>query len=312
MSALQWRDWSCTVRVVLADGRPASEAPAPDVSDAARRVVADLMAEVEVCASRFRRDSDLERLNCGHGTLLPVRPLTVRLVERALEAAAATDGACDPTVGAHLLAAGYDDDIEAVRTRPPAAYAVAPELDPPRAAANWRAVRVDRDLGRIGIPEGLRLDLGATAKAWTADEAAARVHASLGLPALVAVGGDVAVAGGGPAWPVLVSEHEGGPGTVVTLGHGGLATSSTQGRRWSTPAGERHHVIDPRTGEPTAGAFRTASVLGGSCVEANALATAALVWGDDAPDRLAGRSARLVRHDGLVVTTGTWNLAVAA
>lgn len=302
MSSLQWRDWSCTVRVVLADG--CDHARPPQAADAAvvSGVVRSLMAEVEAAVSRFRRGTDLDRVHARPGVLVPVRPLTLTLVQHALTAAAETGGACDPTVGGHVVAAGYDDDIDAVRARPDDTVTAAPAGRP----ADWTAVRVDRELGRVGVPAALRLDLGATAKAWTADEAAGRLSASLGVPALVSVGGDVAVAGGGPAWPVLVSEHEGGTGDVVALAGGGLATSSTRGRRWRTAAGEQHHVIDPATGRPAAGPYRTVSVRAGSCLRANMLSTAALVWGAAAPERLGDTAARLVHADGTVVTTGDW------
>jgi FAD:protein FMN transferase len=308
VSALQWRAWSCTVRIVLDDGRPAEQPPAGETADLVADIVKGLMRDVDASASRFRPDSDVEVVNARAGLVVPVHPLTLRLVDAALSAAADTHGACDPTVGAHVMAAGYDTDIDEVRRRDGSAVSAVP----PAVAADWTAVRMDRTLGRVGVPTGLRLDLGATAKAWTADEAAARVHESLGMPALVALGGDVAVAGRGPAWPVVVSEHEGEPGQVVSVAQGGLATSSTRGRRWATSAGESHHVIDPRSGVPAAGYFRTVSVLAGSCLTANALATAAVVWGEEAPERLGGHAARLVRHDGLVVTTGAWVQKVAA
>lgn len=300
MSALQWQDWSCTVRVVLADGTKASEAPDATTAVRAERLVRDLMDDVSRSASRFRTDSDLSRVNAAAGRLLPVRRLTLELVEAALAAARRTGGACDPTIGRHLLAAGYDVDIATLRARGVTARRRR------CAAADWAAVRVDRELGRVGVPAGLALDLGATAKAWTADEAAARLTGTLGVPALVAVGGDVAVSGNGPAWPVLVSEHEGGTGAILGLTRGGIATSSTRGRRWATADGEAHHLIDPRSGLPVAGPYRTASVLAGTCVEANALSTAALVWGDEALGRLAPYPARLVDAADRVVTTDAW------
>jgi thiamine biosynthesis lipoprotein len=308
MSALQWRDWSCTVRVVLADGRDPHEPPADETADRVHLVVRDLMLAVELSASRFRDDSDIARVNARPGLVVPVSALTVALVELALDAASATSGACDPTVGLHVRAAGYDDDIDQVRRRDPAA--VVPTL--PARRADWTEVRVDAELGRVGVPSDLALDLGATAKAWTADEAASRLVASTGYPALVAIGGDLAVAGTGPAWPVVVGEHEGGPGQVVTVKSGGVATSSTAGRRWQTASGEQHHVIDPATRRPVHGLVRTASVHAGSCLRANALATAALVWGADALERLADTTARLVRDDDSVVTTGAWSQEVAA
>ncbi|HEX5087106.1 MAG TPA: FAD:protein FMN transferase [Nocardioides sp.] len=305
MSALQWRDWSCTVRVVLADGLAASEPPQSRAAARVEALLRCLMDDVARSASRFRSDSDLSRVNLAAGRLVPVRTLTLELVEVALAAARDTDGACDPTIGRHLLAAGYDADIDVVRTR----RAHPTDREWPtgiRPAADWTAVRVDRELGRIGVPAGLALDLGATAKAWTADEAAARLARALGVPALVALGGDVAASGSGPEWPLLVSEHEGGSGEVIGLVGGGIATSSTRGRRWATSTGEAHHLIDPRTGAPVDGPYRCATVLADTCADANALSTAALVWGDEALERLAPHAARLVERSGRVVTTAGW------
>jgi thiamine biosynthesis lipoprotein len=301
VSALQWRDWSCTVRVVLGDGRPADEAPEAAAAQRAEHLVRRLMDDVARSASRFRSDSDLSRINDARGRLVPVLPLTLELVDVALDAARRTDGACDPTVGRGLVAAGYDVDIDELRARGPA-----PAGRRVTSGADWRTVRLDRELGRVGVPSTLGLDLGATAKAWTADQAADLLARSLGLPALVALGGDVAVSADGRTWPVLVSEHEGGDGQVIQLQSGGVATSSTMGRTWLTSRGTAHHLIDPRSGVPVTGRFRTATVLAATCVESNAFSTAALVWGTEAPDRLSGCAARLVDGRGRVVTIGPW------
>jgi thiamine biosynthesis lipoprotein len=177
------------------------------------------------------------------------------------------------------------------------------------ATADWRKVAVDRDLGRVGVARGLRLDLGATAKAWAADEAARRVAARHRLPALVEIGGDLAVAGSAEApWRITVAEMAGEPGEMVGLTHGGLATSSVLARRWRTTEGDAHHVIDPRTGRPSDGSVRSATVWAPSCVEANTFSTAALVWGDSAAARLevADAAARLVQRSGTVVRVGSW------
>ncbi|ABL83922.1 MULTISPECIES: FAD:protein FMN transferase [unclassified Nocardioides] len=302
MTGHTWRDWSCTVRVVVG-----GDDPVPDrVSDDAARIVRELMGEVEAAVSRFRSDSELERVNAAAPRLLPVGPLTQTLVEAALDAARRTDGAVDPTIGGQLVALGYDADLDVVRERP---GPTGPTARAPRAGADWTRVVVDHDLGRVGVARGLRLDLGATAKAWTADEAARRVSARLRRPALVEIGGDVAVAGSaGSPWRVRVAEAPDRPGEVVGLTHGGLATSSSTVRRWRTGAGPAHHVVDPATGRPTDGPFRTATVWAPSAVEANTFSTAALVWGEAAAARLAlaGVDARLVDRAGAVRLVGSW------
>ena len=69
-----------------------------------------------------------------------------------------------------------------------------------------------------------------------------------------------------------------------------------------------HHIVDPRTGLPTSGPWRTISVAAATCAEANAAATAAIVAGEDAPRWLAGHrlAARLIGHDGQMLRTGGW------
>ncbi|GAB7006603.1 FAD:protein FMN transferase [Nocardioides sp. AN3] len=301
MTAREWRDWSCKVRVVVGQ----DDTTPDDVADDAAVMVGRLMDDVARAASRFRHDSELERVNDAAPRLLPVGPLALQLVETALDAARRTDGAVDPTIGRHLVAWGYDADIDEVRAAPDRRGRV---LDDP-APADWRHVVVDRTLGRVGVARGHRLDLGATAKAWTADEAARRVAAKHRRPAMVEIGGDVAVAGGSDApWHVRVAEVADGPGQVIALVYGGLATSSTVARRWSTASGPAHHIIDPSSGVPAEGPIRTASVWAPSCTLANAYSTAALVWGAAAQAylELASISARLVDQAGTVLRTSGW------
>jgi thiamine biosynthesis lipoprotein len=106
-----------------------------------------------------------------------------------------------------------------------------------------------------------------------------------------------------------VAEHPDdlGDGVEVLLS-GGLATSSTVVRRWRAGTVARHHLIDPRTGLPVEGGFRTVTAVGHSCLAANTASTAAVVLGTDAPAWLAARgvTARLVAEDGSVTTVGAW------
>jgi thiamine biosynthesis lipoprotein len=266
---------------------------------------------IDLACSRFRDDAELARLNRSGGRPFAASPLLVEALEVALRAAAATRGRVDPTVGASVRALGWDRDFPLVvarngeRTR----FRVVP-------AAGWRSVQLDAERGAVRIPHGVELDLGATAKAFAADRAAKAAAAATGEPVLVSLGGDVSVAGaprGG--WPVrVVEDHRGAadaPGETVTVSTGGLATSTTTVRRWRAGGASLHHLVDPKTGAPADGPWRTVTVAASTCVGANAAATAAIVRGAGALDWLRSLrlDARLVAFDGTVTTTGDWPVA---
>lgn len=273
--------------------------------DRALALAREVLTDVDEVASRFRDDSDLTRVNARPGRWVEVDPLLVGAVDVACEAARQTDGLVSPLLGRALVQIGYDRDfaeIEDGRSGPPI------EPDPPPLDA-WRAIRTD-PAGWVRIPEGTALDLGATGKAWAADLVAAVLTDRVEGSAVVSVGGDVRVAApDGTPWPVAVSERPGAPADErAALVDGGLATSTTTVRRWTRHGVRRHHLLDPRTGLPAAGAWRTATAAGATCVAANTATTAAIVLGRTATDWLAARrvSARLVGRHGAVVRTGDW------
>jgi thiamine biosynthesis lipoprotein len=295
-----WQAWSCTVRLTVDD---------PVVLGAASGALKALMDRVDKAASRFRSDSELSAINTRAGSMVPVSRLLVDLVDVSLVAASMSGGAVDPTVGAAVVAAGYDTDIETVRRRLPQAVGKASP------ATGWRHVSLNRKLALIGIPKGTVLDLGATAKAWTADRAALVLSRRHGCAVLVEIGGDLRAAGT-PAepWVIEVAEREGDPAVPVTLAHGGLTTSTRTARRWSTPGGFAHHLIDPRTGRPADGPWRTASVWAPTAVRANTFSTAIVATGEAALGRLtlAGHPSRLVNEDGEVTELSGWPSASRA
>jgi thiamine biosynthesis lipoprotein len=259
--------------------------------------------------SRFRTDSELARANADAGHTRPATAELRAAVADALAAAEATGGLVDPTVGRALRDAGYDRTFTLVRERE--RWTLRPGSP---TESRWRAVVVDDDRGMLTIPDGVELDLGATAKAREADDAARELAAVLGSGVLVSLGGDVAVAGlpPGGGWCVRIADDHAAPndvaGPLVAIHAGGLATSGTAVRRWAAGGGEAHHLIDPRTGRPAVTPWRTVSVASSSCLEANVAATAAVVSGDGAIEwlRARGAHARLVANDGAIVHVGGW------
>jgi FAD:protein FMN transferase len=284
---------------------------APDALGPARALADAELAGVDRAASRFRPDSELTSLNAAAGRAVSVSELLANLIAAALRAASLTDGDVDPTCGRALIDLGYDRDFGEVAA---ADRASAGRAAGKAAVPGWGRVELDRAGRRVRLPAGVLLDLGATAKAWAADRCAALIAGRLGCGVLVSLGGDIAVAGPTPedGWRVRVTDdHAAGPdapGQTVAIAEGGLATSSTTVRTWTTGGRRVHHIIDPATGGPAESCWRTVSVTAGSCVDANTASTAAIIRGEAAPGWLggAGLAARLVRLNGDVVVTADW------
>jgi FAD:protein FMN transferase len=270
----------------------------PGALPVALAAVRETVAEFDAACSSYRTDSELAAVNAGAGSVVQVSELLLDAVAAALRAAALTDGDVDPTVGQALIAYGFGPGGE---SRDPIRIEAVPGV---------RSVKVDPVAGTVSVGRGVRLDLGATAKAMAADRAAARACAAAGCSVLVALLGDIALAGPAPegGWPVRVTDdHRGGidaPGQTVTIKDGGVASSSTTTRR----RGNAHHLIDPRTSTPVRSPYRTATVAAGSCLDANIAATAALIRGPRAAEWVTalGLPARLVRVDGTVERFGGW------
>ncbi|MEO8517541.1 MAG: FAD:protein FMN transferase [Dermatophilaceae bacterium] len=271
----------------------------------ARRIAVRLLAEVDRTCSRFRPDSDLVRANLNAGAWTKVDPLLVQAIDTAMDAAAQTDGLVDPTLGRSLVAVGYDRDLALM----PAASSGPAGLPIPARNGAWAEILLD-PAGAVLVPYGCALDLGATAKAWAADLIAGIIAADSDSMLVISLGGDVAVAGPGGGWPVAISEtiDDVAGAEIVHLPYGGLATSSTAARRWTRGGVTRHHLLDPLTGEPTQGPWRTVTATGATCVSANTASTAAIVLGNGAVAWLTEHDipARLVDGEGRIVRTARW------
>jgi thiamine biosynthesis lipoprotein ApbE len=306
---VRWRALGTTVELRV------SEESALERAEAAVR--RELEAIDRAC-SRFREDSELTALNARAGSTTRVSPLLGDALAVALRAAALTDGDVDPTIGRALELAGYDRDFELLEPTSAGEPHLAPASRAPRirvrSCPGWQAVTLLPRTGGVRIPAGVSIDLGASGKAWAADRSAVAAAEECGCGVLVGVGGDIAAHGRCPdiGWEIFVTDdHRDGPsapGQMVTVRSGGLATSSTAVRRWDRDGRPMHHIIDPASGQPVTGTWRTVSVAAGSCADANTAATAAIVRALGAVPWLEqlGLPARLVGWDGSVTTVAGW------
>ena len=253
--------------------------------------------------SRFRADSELCRLNADPREAVPVSPLLAAAVGAARWAAEQTGGLwIRPSSGRCARRATRARAPASRRPRWPTRWpqrrlAGRPGPTPRLAGRRSRSTPQPRSCG--GRP-GLEVDTGGTGKGLAADALAIRLGALDRV--LVDCGGDIAVAGPGLAerpWQVDVAHPlTGERAHVLSVGHGGVATSGIDVRVWrSEGGGFAHHLLDPSTREPAWTGLIGVTALGASALEAEVLAKAALLSGADGARRSCERGAGLLFHE---------------
>lgn len=274
--------------------------PADARADARARLVLEAFGAVDAAMSEWREGSPLATVNARAGVApVAVPPELLALVERALALAEATDGAFDPSWAA--LWGLWDFNAE--RPRVPSADAIAARLP----LVDHRAVVVDRGAGTLFLPRaGMKLGLGAIAKGYALDVAAARLRADGAERFVLSAGGQVTLfdAGGAPL-RVALRAPRGGPearlATLALVAREAPISVSSSGdyERFFEVAGRRyHHILDPRTGYPS-GTARAVTVVGPDGALADGLSTALMVAG---PAALADLHARFGGYAAVVVT----------
>lgn len=265
----------------------------------------DLFAEWERAFSRFRADSELSRLNAAAGFRTPASPLMLAVLNTALDAARATRGIFDPTVLLRMIEIGYDRTFESLPSRLPTA-----RDEQPAQTGGWRAIEVNEAHHLVRLPPGVGLDFGGIAKGMAVD-AALNLLEERGLtPAMVNAGGDLAVRGlppDAPHWPIAVPGKD--EGWVIGLERGAVATSGVAHRHWRQGDQMRHHLIDPRTGDPADSALWSVTAIAGMCAQAEVAAKTTLILGREQGAHFIEEvhlGALLIDDDGKWNTAGAW------
>lgn len=256
--------------------------------------------------SRFRPDSELSQMNLRAGDWVRVSGTLYDLIQRAREMAAATEGLVDPTILPALELSGYDRPFAEMQPRE-----LRPAPPPELPAGLWSSIELDPDRSAVRVPEGTLLDLGGVAKGWAAAKSLESLHSN--GPALVDAGGDIALAGpreDGAAWPIDVADpwqEDGRNVGQLWVASGFVATSGRDRRRWRTKSGWRHHLIDPRSGQPAVTDALTATVVAPDWRAAEAAAKAALILGRERGrswiEQHPGLEGLLLLEDGGIVTS---------
>jgi thiamine biosynthesis lipoprotein len=239
--------------------------------------VRQFFADSERRFSRFRQDSELSRLNRAAGSWFQASPELFEVVQEALDLHRLTGGLFDPSILNALQRAGYDRSMDEIK-----ALSAIPVVEPEKwVRPQFGKTQLAAKRSAICLPKGVQIDLGGIAKGWTASQAAALLS-GYSPACTVNAGGDMVCVGlpqGQSAWQISLEDprDEQQVLAVLKISPGALATTSITRRRWMQGSQPRHHVIDPRRGQPVESNWLSISVYAPTATQAEAFAKALLM-----------------------------------
>jgi thiamine biosynthesis lipoprotein len=230
-----------SINLWLGPGEDAVEA-----GKAIRDAIAEI-ARIETIASEWQPDSELSALNRAAGAEpMVLSPELFEILERAKQVSADTDGLFDVTF--HGIGELW---TFTPGSQPPAAEAISERL----ALIDWQQLELDpvRRTARLAKP-GMKIGLGAIAKGYAVDRAAALLSARGFRHHIVEAGGDTYVTGtkGDQSWRVGVQAPEDSKGRIghLVVRDQSVVTSGNYARFFVWQGVHYTHILDPRTGWP--------------------------------------------------------------
>jgi FAD:protein FMN transferase len=230
--------------------------------------------------SRFQQESELSRLNLSAGQWFDASQEMMDVLQKACHFFDVTNGLFDPSVLPDLIRTGYDRSMDEIRAQDGIVSSVASERKP---KADFREMELELNSSRVRLPKDMQLDFGGIAKGWIVDQAITLLSRYSDACAVNA-GGDMRFIGHSPiglGWPVELEDPRDPSQSIarLTVTNGAVATSSVVKRTWKQGEKNRHHLIDPRTGEPAQSYWLCATVMADDTVTAEVFAKALLIGG---------------------------------
>lgn len=247
-----------------------------------RPVVDAALAEIVAELSAWAPESALSLFNrAPAGTAVALSSHLRAVLACALDVAAASGGAFDPTIGALTELWGFGPGP--ARLSPPSGAEVAAA----RVGQGIDALQFDPELGLAVQPGGLKLDVSSIGKGYAVDLVSERLAAAGAPNALVEIGGELRGEGlkpDGQPWWVAIELPPGAAIAPMSVALHGLAVATSGDyRRVLEHRGRRYaHTLDPRTGAPTTHGLASVTIFHASAMAADAHATAAMVMGPEA------------------------------
>lgn len=237
------------------------------------------LKEIEDRMSLRNQNSEVSEINRQAGKkAVVVSADTFTVIRKALQIAALSGGAFDPTVGPLVEAW----DIGGDNPRKPSQE----EIDSLLPLIGYERVVLDESSSSVFLKdEGMVLDLGGIAKGYAADEVARILHGYGVEHAIVNLGGNVLTLGNktdGSAWKIGIQDPEALRGEyvmILSLVDQTLVTSGPYERFLELDGEVYHHILDTKTGYPVKSEFTSVSIITKNSLLADALSTSLYALG---------------------------------
>lgn len=207
-------------------------------------------------------------------------PDTFFVVEKGKEYSALSKGRFDITVGPVVKLWNIGTD-----------YAAVPDKGELRKAIkliDYKKLILNKEKLTAKLEtEGMKVDLGAIAKGYTADEVGKILRESGVKHAIINLGGNVLTIGGNPnghPWKIGIQDPFNPRGDflgIVPIEDKTVVTSGIYERYFIENGKRYHHILDPRTGYPVENNLYSVSIITDKSIDADALSTTSLLLGLD-------------------------------
>ena len=237
--------------------------------------------------STWNPASDLCRVNAApEHAWIDIPDELALVIETGLQVGLESQGAFDIGVGELVEAWGFGASGRPVTAPPAAPHGI-------RHSAGTASLDLDRTGGRVRKRSPVCIDLSGIAKGYGVDQLAHCLDGWGIASYLVGIDGEMRARGskpGGQAWAVAIEKPAYGVREVagaMELVDEAMASSGDY-RHWIDIAGKRYsHTMNPALQQPSSNRLAGVTVLGPTCMLADAWATALMVLGEQHGPRLA-------------------------
>ena len=254
-----------------------------DFAKALQKRIDERLQAINQCMSTYQSDSEISRFNSHQSTeAVTASNEFIAVLQRAQEISRISNGRFDITVGPLVRFWGFGNSTN--REKLPDES----ELDTVFKRVGFDKLSIESSSNQISKKlSGLEVDVSAIAKGYAVDQVA-EILQEVSTDFLVEIGGEIRAQGENPAsnrpWRIAIEKPTSNPleppvpFATVDLNNQSLATSGDYRNITIIEGKKFQHTIDPSSGFPVSSGIRSVSVIAKNCMDADAFATALMVF----------------------------------